>query len=365
MRAYILGIYWAAIVLIAVLWLFDFKAESTIPMLFGVLGFDGGLTNGKRHFGNPDWFHWTRQYHVVAGIVLFLFVAGQWLYYIMVRRLIRDEFAALQTRVIESACRAVVWTMLLAALIACVMADHWTNYFFEPTELKFYGLWPMRVSRSPRCIMAVATTLFVAGCLTPLLQFRKKPSLGQVRLHLFAALMVGTILALIGSAELQNDQGNYFSSGKSVFILAGVSGTFALGVIFALLPGLPITPRPRIEARSIGTGITCVLILVAMCMAYSAIFDSSYVRLAVEGYRPIGRRGSIWHPYKFVPALLICCGIFAIGTAWAAWQKQASISAGHCAGCDYDLRGTIAAGRSECPECGTAIDPRTSETPGA
>ena len=30
----------------------------------------------------------------------------------------------------------------------------------------------------------------------------------------------------------------------------------------------------------------------------------------------------------------------------------------HCAKCDYNLRGTVAAGRTECPECGAKFSPR-------
>ncbi|MFW6060004.1 MAG: hypothetical protein ACODAQ_07465, partial [Phycisphaeraceae bacterium] len=37
-------------------------------------------------------------------------------------------------------------------------------------------------------------------------------------------------------------------------------------------------------------------------------------------------------------------------------QKNAQRDAGRCPICDYDLRGTLAAGRSRCPECGAYLN---------
>lgn len=39
------------------------------------------------------------------------------------------------------------------------------------------------------------------------------------------------------------------------------------------------------------------------------------------------------------------------------YQKSRAIRPMNCPKCEYDLRGTIAAGRAQCPECGAGIDP--------
>ena len=63
------------------------------------------------------------------------------------------------------------------------------------------------------------------------------------------------------------------------------------------------------------------------------------------------------HMPTAITALLFALVIFG-STAiillmeFCPWRKTIK---GYCPKCDYDLRGTIAAGRKECPECGEEI----------
>ncbi|NBC10934.1 MAG: hypothetical protein GVY24_04255 [Planctomycetes bacterium] len=65
---------------------------------------------------------------------------------------------------------------------------------------------------------------------------------------------------------------------------------------------------------------------------------SSPVTLAAIGFR---------HWYLTITSALLL--------VWVWWQSRSRYQLNACHTCGYDLRGTLAAGRAQCPECGAAV----------
>lgn len=56
-----------------------------------------------------------------------------------------------------------------------------------------------------------------------------------------------------------------------------------------------------------------------------------------------------------LPVVIICYGAGRY-LRHVGGRQLRRLEAGECMACGYDLRGTLAAGKTECPECGAAVD---------
>ena len=81
-------------------------------------------------------------------------------------------------------------------------------------------------------------------------------------------------------------------------------------------------------------------------------------------------RGPVWVQISVLIPLwapFILAGILpgSLPTTWLIkrYRRNRRIRYGNCVVCGYALRGTLAAGRRECPECGTEIPPQMRATP--
>ncbi|MCX5658802.1 MAG: hypothetical protein NTW19_03660 [Planctomycetota bacterium] len=75
---------------------------------------------------------------------------------------------------------------------------------------------------------------------------------------------------------------------------------------------------------------------------------------------------TVWTAMKF-PHWAAAAPFLPLPAWWVVlWRRRRRhsrrVKDGHCVGCGYDLRGTVAAGRSQCPECGVAVE-RPASTP--
>ena len=92
------------------------------------------------------------------------------------------------------------------------------------------------------------------------------------------------------------------------------------------------------------------------------ILDYDYTKGPSFGYRneiatppTVSTMTTVTFPY-WIPFAILSFYPSIVFVGW--WRRRVRSKRGHCTHCGYDLRGTIAAAQSACPECGTNIDDR-------
>lgn len=94
--------------------------------------------------------------------------------------------------------------------------------------------------------------------------------------------------------------------------------------------------------------------------AFATTMTTYHIGVSIDPNRTprryVGRNRIIIHPGR-AALTLACYAMLATGTVIAfRWLTGNRLPASACPACGYDLRGTRAAGRDECPECGAAVD---------
>ncbi len=68
---------------------------------------------------------------------------------------------------------------------------------------------------------------------------------------------------------------------------------------------------------------------------------------------PVGWRVTVIHMPYWLPAVIVSLPLLWV--LGITIRRRRQVGQVRCSACGYDLRGTLAAGRTECPECGAAV----------
>jgi hypothetical protein len=169
------------------------------------------------------------------------------------------------------------------------------------------------------------------------------------------------------------------------------AATAAIPLAFVLLPGVAVLCRvafrgsaslrvvldwiPRMRNPALGISTVGALWVLA-CVCLWLVFRRDPYRRAVRTLSAVGLLSAIgqilalpWFdrgPQPHFAAVYASCWAFgALLLLVFAWPGVRARMGQECAACGYDLRGTLAAGISACPECGTMVDAEKSAKPQA
>ena len=161
-------------------------------------------------------------------------------------------------------------------------------------------------------------------------------------------------------------------------IAAGVSGVLMVVVCYTGLGWAPTPPTAKrvvknveyfldftssiafIQRRPIRPGVTVPAVpaqafdqrFFSVPLTLHNVKSWEFAGVAFKSYS-FGKSATSWVqiPYWF-PAVLTAI----LPALWLYRRIRHRTKPGHCVGCGYNLKGTIEAGRTECPECGKAIE---------
>lgn len=134
-----------------------------------------------------------------------------------------------------------------------------------------------------------------------------------------------------------------------------------------ILPSRWMTPGKREAGLVIGVAMSCASCLFTLTVAidtYGGVVQDATIDPANPIWPAITNSSVI----NYMPCMFFFGGI-------AFWLSQGAAATRHlmqmpridianvCLSCNYDLRGTRAAGIGRCPECGAAVEPPTCDEP--
>ena len=207
----------------------------------------------------------------------------------------------------------------------------------------------------------IALILLIALCLFGMQRGRTEDRHARVFLHIpeififwAASLAVVTIIFEISgqwsALSTPNNSvifwGHFIGRSNGTLLSIILASTFSVSWILALTIGYSVRPEEhRIATALIVTGFGGVLMLF----------------LWLAGSTHVMQFENSVYTARLFSGLLVLFGVFPLIIEWNRWlQRVPDDCASLCPSCKYDLRGSIAAGAAECPECGHAI-PRNAQ----
>ena len=163
-------------------------------------------------------------------------------------------------------------------------------------------------------------------------------------------LTVGGIATLLEVPDLWHEKDSYLSSWFDFYAVIGLTWVlWAVGFAF-LWPGIDrYTWLTRMVRRLIVGSVLELLASISVQAFVPDRHDCTCARGSFLGI-VIGSVALLW---TFGPGIVLLFLYEKVRMERGNLHRR-------CAKCDYDLRGTLDAGRAECPECGTAVVSKTA-----
>jgi hypothetical protein len=363
--------------------------DAPPPMLIGVLGYDGHLRHLWEQYGSDAPYFGGWQYTVDTSLCLIVIFVSQW---------IHARSSAIGLKWIPAALFSLPLAMLLTPFLAVGL--HHLGYlegvFYESDiPLVHYG---HSIAWHPYPVPIFTGVIAVWGAVTFVAVFlwrERSGWLAAVRRSLCLLIVAGCIYLLTYTAsERFNDP--ILPGLHSMWVLSAAASLWAgftlttllfhpvarhlctSGEVYDRLPirwfrqaWRPVPPwmfgrfvsATDLRLFLMSGGITIILFLIGSCFIF-VTFSSGLIEYFYFGVS-YSRGSSIEGPViPLVTPIIAWLGLWSGVLAyikyyrrrWRYWNYKSL----YCAGCWYDLRGSVAAYQSTCPECGALIPDQKS-----